>query len=41
MGHIPVWLTPEVMYLPYTLIFPERLDSQIIITIKNQRTALI
>ena len=26
-GHIPVWLTPEATYLPYTLIFPELLGQ--------------
>ena len=41
MGIIPVWLTPKVTYLPYTLIFPELLDSQIIITITNQTTTPI
>ena len=40
-GHIPVWLTPEITYLPYTLIFPELLASQVIITITNQTTTLI
>ena len=40
-GHIPVWITPEATYLPYTLIFPEFLDSQIIITITNQTTSSI
>ena len=40
-GHIPVWITPEATYLPYTLIFPELLDSQIIITITNQTTSPI
>ena len=41
MEIIPVWLTPEVTYLPYTLIFPELLESQIIITITNQTTTPI
>ena len=40
-GHIPVWITPEAIYLPYTLIFSELLDSQIIITITNQTTSPI
>ena len=40
-GHIPVWITPEATYLPYTLIFSEILDSQIIITITNQTTSPI
>ena len=40
-GHISIWLTPEATYLPYTLIFPELLDSQIIITITNQTTTPI
>ena len=40
-GHIPVWITPEATYLPYTLIFLELLDSQIIITITNQTTSPI
>ena len=29
IGHIPIWITPEATHLPYTLIFPEILDSQI------------
>ena len=37
-GHIPIWITPEATYLPYTLIFPEILESQIIIMITNQTT---
>ena len=42
-GHTPVWITPEATYLPYrsTLIFPEFLDSQIAITIKNHTTSPI
>ena len=40
-GHIPVWITPEATYLPHTLIFLVLLDSQIIITITNQKTSPI
>ena len=38
IGHIPIWITSEATYPPYTLIFPEILDSQIIITKTNQTT---
>ena len=38
IGHIPIWITPEATHLPYTLIFPKILYSQIIIMITNQTT---
>ena len=40
-GHIPLWITTVATYVPHTLIFPEILDSQIIVTITNQATSPI
>ena len=35
IGHIPIQITPKATHLPYTLVFPEVLDSQIIMMITN------
>ena len=40
-GHVPVWITPEVSYLPYKLKFPEIQDSQVIINMYNNTSTVI
>ena len=39
--HIPVWITPEVTYLPYKLKFPEIQDSQIFINLYSNALTVI
>ena len=41
IGHVPVWITPEVSYLPYKLKFPEIQDSQVIINLYSNTSTVI